>query len=198
MGVDVGKRLHVVIREKVDDYKHTSGKLWFAGDVASFDDLDLLMARFNVASCVIDSQPEGHLAAQFASRFPYKVWLCMYNRNQPGHERLPRTQGRPNFLHANRTEALDEMTQRIKQGAMPLPETARSLGDRLKDGMGDYYRHLLSIHRTIESDDSGNLTSRWFNGTKPDHFAHAEVYCLLAGTTAYISGLIEISFVRGR
>jgi hypothetical protein len=187
MGVDVGKKLHVVVRVREGDYRHRSGRVVFAAEVDEFAELGNLITRFKVITCVIDSQPEGHLAKQFACAYSYKVYLAMYNRQQPGHERIPGADDRPNFVHANRTEALDEVTHRMKQGNLPLPKDARVLGGRAKDGIGDYYRQLLAVRRTIETDDSGNLKARWLHGSAPDHYAHAEAYCLLASSVAYVS-----------
>ncbi|MGE0059787.1 MAG: phage terminase large subunit family protein, partial [Dehalococcoidia bacterium] len=187
MGVDVGKKLHVVIRIKDEHYRDQSGRLVFADEVDEFDDLGPLMTRFDVATCVVDSQPEGHLATKFANAFPLQVWLAMYNRQQSGHDRVPMAGGRPNFLHVNRTEALDELTHRYKKGLISLPQNARKLGGRIKDGEGDYYRHLLASRRAIEPDGNGNFHARWLHGSKPDHYAHAETYCLLASTAAYVS-----------
>ena len=69
MGVDVGLKLHVVIREHVhetvrdrDGFYHQRSarlpRLWFAETVASFDELDALMERFHVKEAVIDALPE--------------------------------------------------------------------------------------------------------------------------------------------
>lgn len=192
MGVDVGKKYHVIIREKVDRSHHDQGRLWFAGEADSFQAVEALLQRFNVACCVVDSQPEIHLATQFAKSHRSQVWLATYTRHTPGHERIRGTNGQANYLQVNRTEALDEMSNRFKEGKVPLPNTARSLGGRLQDGVGDYYRHMLASKRTIEADDLGNYTSRWLKPDKPDHYAHAEVYCMLAAGVAYKNGRIQV------
>ena len=78
-GVDVGLKLHVVIREHVHETVHDRDgfyhkrsarlpRLWFAETVASFDELDALMERFHVKKAVIDALPETQLAAAFARR----------------------------------------------------------------------------------------------------------------------------------
>ena len=88
----------------------------------------------------------------------------MYNRQPPGHERVPKAEGRPNYLHINRTEALDELTHRSKQGLLRSRD-ARKVGRRLKEGMGDYYRHMLASRRTIETDGNGKYQARWIHGS---------------------------------
>lgn len=188
MGIDVGIRLHVVIRQREDIDKPRRGRegevmphvplLWFVGEVAEFADLDALMKRFNVERCVIDALPETHAASQFAKRFPDRVWLAYYDRHEPGHER--RSHGTPNRYHINRTEALDEMYQRFREGVPALPRNARTLRGPVKEGRGAYYRHLLALTRTLEQDANGNWVSRWVCRGRDDHFAHAELYCMMA------------------
>lgn len=129
MGVDVGKQLHVIIRqapnvalvtqsrvsrrrpipeahidrdtgkpppglypELYEDQRPTArvknmpARLWFAGTVRAFEALDALMARFHVAKCVIDAQPETREATRFAERHEGKVALARYDPASP-HER---------------------------------------------------------------------------------------------------------------
>ena len=79
-----------------------------------------------------------------------------------------------------KTEALDEIFYTFQTGAAQLPQNARSLGARVKDGIGDYYRQMMALSRVLEQNSLGNWVSRYADNGKPDHFAHAEVYCLLA------------------
>jgi hypothetical protein len=197
MGVDVGLRLHVVIRQRQtpEDRRRKTfvPRLWFAGDVAGFGELEGLMAQFKVRSVVVDAMPELHAASEFGRRHPQSAWLAQYDRQQPGHEQSPGGCGEPNRLHVNRAEALDGMYQRFRDGDARVPRDARLLGGRIKgDGLGEYYRHLLVPKRTIEDDGDGNLRARWVHQNHDDHFAHAEVYAMLAGTLQ-IGGRIVLS-----
>lgn len=181
MGVDVGTKLHVVVRESVNrEDDGSTPRLWFTGELDSFDELGALLRRFNVRRCVIDSQPEAHLVRQFASGQGSKVWLARYDRHEPGHDREWAKGDDPNIYHVNRLEALDEMYQRFHEGRASLPAAARHLGGRVKDGLGEYYRELLAPKRTLEQDSQGNWIPRWVDNGKADHYAHAEVYCMLA------------------
>ena len=191
MGVDVGIRLHVVIRERRDrarERTHSAAeqaafkpRLWFTGEVSSFGDLDTLMERFNVKVGVIDAFPETHLAREFALRHRQDVWLAQYGRQQPGHERLRGGPGESNLYHVNRVEALDAMFQRFRDGIAELPCDARGLGGRVKEGLGEYYRELLVPKRTLERDGQANWVAKWVDQGRDDHFAHAELYSMLAG-----------------
>ena len=44
----------------------------------------------------------------------------------------------------------------------------------------DEVNGLLVPKRVLVQDTSGNWVARWVNNNKPDHYAHAEAYCLLA------------------
>jgi len=174
-GVDVGRALHVVIRE-VPEGGAGPGRLWFAG-LSTFDALGELLARFNVNACAIDAQPETYAASRFAERMRYPVALVRYDLGELESELV---RGKPDVVRANRTQVIDAMVDRVRIGASLLPANARALGEHVKDGMGDYYRQLLAPQRVMERDASGNARAVWREGARDDHYAHAEVYCLLA------------------
>ncbi len=183
MGVDVGTVLHVVIRERADDGRRLRaeqrpGRLWYAGEVR-WEELEALRERFNVQHGLIDALPEMYQARRLAEQSAGRIWLAYYDRQQAGHEYQP---GSPAVLHLNRTEALDELAQRFREQLLPLPAAARGLGGRIRDGLGDYYRQLLVLQRDLEPDANGNLRARWRDYSRPDHYAHAELYCMLAAT----------------
>lgn len=178
-GVDVGLVLHVIIRERRpsgDEGTHRA-RLRFAGELHHWEELAPLLARFNVDRCVIDAQPEVHKAREFATSWSGNVWLAQYTRREPGHEIAA---GRPSIFHVNRTDVFDEMVGRFCSQLVELPAEARTLGGRLKDGYGSYYRQLLAPQRVLEQDANGNWVGRWRDNGKADHFAHSEVYALLA------------------
>ena len=174
MGIDVGKLFHVVIRDK-----DPIPRLWCAGEVKEVRELHRLMNDFNVGYAVIDAQPEMRLAAEFARAHPRRVWLAQYGRQQPGYQRDRDSD--PAVIHINRTEFLDATFARFRERRVELPRDARQLGGRVKQGVGEYYRELRALQRSLERDVQGNVVSRWRDRNKDDHYAHAELYCLLAG-----------------
>ena len=190
MGVDVGLKLHVVIREHVyedEDWPEDvcreqierPPRLWFAATVATFDDLDTLMQRFGVRYCVIDALPETRLAADFARRHG-TVWCAYYGASAADHGSCKEAGG-VRTVRLDRTQALDAMVARFHDGTAQIPRTARQLGGRVDGGAGAYYRELLAPQRTLEQDAHGNWVARWLEHGKADHFAHAEGYCYAAG-----------------
>ena len=174
MGIDVGAKLHVVIREQLDEDQ--VGKALFIGIVSELSDFDALMARYNVKACLIDALPEMRLAREFQERHNTVVWRAYYDRRQGDHEK----DWGDKAYHINRTLAIDETMQLFRRSQLPLPSNARDLGGRISGGIGEYYRQMTALQRTLDQDDEGNWSSRYVDNNKADHFAHAEVYCRLA------------------
>lgn len=61
MGVDVGLKLHAVIRQPLDE-KRTRSRAVFIGEVDSFVELCPLIQRYRVYTAVVDTHPEQHQA----------------------------------------------------------------------------------------------------------------------------------------
>ena len=139
-------------------------------------DIDERERTYYVGRCVIDAQPEGRAAAEFArNNRDMIVNLANYSRRELGtdtdmHDGV-------SFLELNRTETMDAMFEAFKNGRAELPRNARQLGGRVRDGFGDYYRQVMAPKRQLEQDAQGNWTSRYDEHGKPDHYAHAENYC---------------------
>jgi len=176
MGVDVGIKLNVVIRQRLENDRT---RALFIGEVDSFEELNGLVTRYHVRRFVVDALPEQRLAREFAKRWSSKSWLALYDRREGGHQ-WDKTGGAAT-VHVNRVEALEEMFHRFHKGLAGLPRDARRLGGRMKYGLGDYYRQMMAIQRVLEQNAQGNWVARYLDHGKPDHYAHAEVYCLLAG-----------------
>ena len=167
------------------------GRLVFAAEVATFEELDGLMDHFNVRHCVVDSQSEMHKAGDFAKKHPGRVSLARYGRQEPSTE--TKSYAGVTVISVNHTEIIDEMVERFRDGEAALPEGARELGGRVRQGRGEYYWELLAMKRVTEQDSRGNWVAHWVDGRKPDHYAHAEVYTLLAARRARRLGF-EIVF----
>jgi len=153
------------------------GFLYLARTVSGFDELDQLMGEFHVESAVVDALPETRSAVQFAERHPGRVQLARYDRHDANIERD--REGGVTFVHADRTYVMDMVLERFREGAAALPADARSLGGRVRQGIGEYYRQMLASKRVIEIGADGVPVARWVE-SGDDHYAHAEVYALLA------------------
>jgi hypothetical protein len=175
MGVDPGVKLHVVIREKVDQ---SSSKALFIGELGGFEELEQVVRRFGVSCGVIDAQPEYFSARRFVQdRRDFS--LAYYDRQEGGHEWERNRNGEAVF-HLNRNLILEELFQAVQEGRLWLPHHARRLGGRVRDGVGEYYREMTALKRVLEQNGVGNYVSRYVHGSSPDHFSHAEGYCFAA------------------
>jgi hypothetical protein len=139
------------------------------------------MTRFSVDWCCIDALPETHKVAEFQQTRYLRIHSALYDRHQPGHFRDKKTK----VIHANRTQLFDQLYEGIREGYLRLPENARTLGGHLRDGIGEYYQHLLALERVVERNRQGDMEARYDNAHRPDHFAHVEAYRLLMFMTRF-------------
>jgi uncharacterized protein with PIN domain len=162
MGIDVGKRLHVVVREPQAD---GTTRLLFAGTVHEFEDIDELMSRYNVRCFVIDSMPETRKAKDLVDKYRGKGYMCRYTS---GLTEL-NVNNDSRIVSADRTMLMDRVNRGFHQEQSLLPANAQSL-----DG-GDYYALMMCPTRIF---DASRNTYVWVGD--PDHYFHAEVYCYCA------------------
>jgi len=186
MGIDVGLKLHVVIRETEEPKRHGPwsraapapfvARLWFAGEV-SFADIERLIEQFNVTCCAIDVQPERTKVAELISGSRHGIWPVDYNRHEPGYVVVD---GPPKTIRAHRVDFMDQVAQRFRSGQLSLPKDARQLGGRYRKGLGEYYREIMAPQREAVRDGRGNLDYKWDERGKDDHYFHAELYTIIA------------------
>jgi hypothetical protein len=177
MGVDVGTRMHVVIRERITE-EPLRTRAVFIGDVTTLPELLELAARYHVQGAVIDAQPEQRLAIEFAQSSSFDGAVAFYSRYEPGHASGWESGVRVERL--NRTQAFEELFLAFEQEAAELPADARRTAGRFRDGVGEYYRQVMALTRVLEQNNAGNWVARYVDNGKPDHFAHAELYCMRA------------------
>lgn len=178
MGVDVGTVLHVVIRQPLKGAPGHSRALYIR-EVGGFDDLSALVTRYNVQCAIVDGLPEERLSKEFAERHDdITAGVAYYDRAEPGYRR-EKKRG-VFYYHINRTYCLEEMFASVLAGDTELPQSARHLGGRVKDGLGEYYREMLALNRVREQNAQGNWVDKFVDGGKADHYAHAETYCSIA------------------
>lgn len=163
-GVDVGSgALHIVIREVIEEQR----RLLFVGTVTSFDALEELISRYNVAVMVIDAEPEKRLSLSFQKDHFDVVWLADYHVQESSQTDLYVHKDKQ-FLRSRRTSALDGLLEDIVTGNLVNFRGCKGLYN------GDYYKQMCSSTR-IQQDEK----FVWINKSA-DHFMHAESYCRLA------------------
>ena len=131
MGVDVGTKLHVVIRRRLGETGDGSQAL-FIGELTDFTELATLGQRFNAERCVIDAQPEGRAAAEFArNNRDIGVNLANYSRRELGTD--SDMNGGVRFLALNRTETMGGPVRGLQERQSRTPPQctrARRTGER--------------------------------------------------------------------
>jgi len=176
MGVDVGGPLHVVIHD------HPSGnsrRLIFAGTVQEFEELHTFISRYGVQVCVMDIDPETHKAREFQKEANCEVWLCDYLSSPQQVDVILDLDKR--IIKADRTQVMDALVSDYVEQTVLLPANASTLND------GEFYSQLCAPTRLLDED-----TGHYFytEGSKADHFFHAEVYEKLANE--FFSPSVEV------
>lgn len=168
MGLDVAseRNLSCVIDELLP--KGERRNLW-TGEPRDFQEVAVLMERFAVHVCVVDSLPERRQARALALAFPGRVFLASYDwRNDSDAFRYD---GKKNLVTINRTEAIDAMMDAIRQQRkwplrVPPPR---------------YVPQVCAPKRRTELDAKSKPVRLYVStDTEGDDYAHAEVYCMVA------------------
>ena len=175
MGVDVGKFLHYEIDSwSVNNVASTDLSIMARphmiteGTVVDFEELDILMKRYNISFCVIDANPERRKASEFARRFRGRVRMCFYGSAAKGKEITVHTEDEATIT-VDRTSWLDLSIGRFKNASITVP----------KDLSLEYKKHIKALVRIYEKDSLGNHVGRYVN-SGDDHFGHARNYAEIA------------------
>ncbi len=170
MGVDTGRELHVVISRRHDPKgEETKREVVWIGTAESYEELDAMMDRYDISTCVVDAMPEIHATREFAKRHPGRVWLCYFNENQKGEAKWDSDQ---QIVQVNRTEALDAAKKGIRDGEVVLPRRVPLLET--------FAEHLASdAKKLIEDEETGAKSYRYIR-TGTNHYSLAFTYDWLA------------------
>jgi hypothetical protein len=170
MGVDTGRALHVVILRQPNEWREKDLDLVHLGVYRDFEDLDELMRKFNVYSCVIDGLPETHATREFAKRHWYSVFLCFFNENQRDEARWDSS---AHTVTVNRTEALDTSRRAIRERIVTLPQQ-----DPLLD---EFAKHMTVDAKILDEDEeTGAKRYRYIKAGGENHFSLAFTYAFMA------------------
>ena len=176
MGVDVqGRDLHVYIKARLADGKHRA--LWI-GTVPDFPDLDPLMARYDVACCVVDAAPETRGSEQFARRFPGRVFLARF-ADVEGNQ-MAVFHFATQAVRVDRTKAIVTSHANIEQQIDALPRDFRFIA-----GFVDQMTANIRVRTEMAQ---GQVVYKFPKTGKPDHYDLAKAYCEVAMERAGIAG----------
>ena len=163
MGVDVGLKLHIIIQ-------NSKNQLAFIGTRDDFEELDVLMNKFNVKVCVVDALPETRKVQEFISRFIGRAFMCYYSGlSEPKKDEWFRTEGQK--VNTGRTLSLDMFAARFNKQTIQLPKDI--------DNYQEFKDHMKSLTRIIIENPHGKQTAEYLQ-KGPDHYYHAGNYSNIA------------------
>ena len=168
MGVDTGKRHHVVILQESLD---RNGPLVLAAlrVCDSFADLDVLMKEYAIRHCVIDALPETHATRAFAGRHPGKVSMCFFVEAQRGTAKWDYPS---RVVEINRTDVLDASRAVVREGRLVIP---RGLSQ-----VEEFARHMGADAKVLDEDPETGAQKFRYVKTGENHFSMAFTYACLA------------------
>ncbi len=147
----------------------------FIGKVADWADLDGLIERFNVRTCLISPQPEPHLVQKWAKGAGYRlVQIIIYTNDGISEAKWDKDEGR---VTVDRTVALNSAYEEIRSGLWWIPADARDVSN------GDFYAQMKAPTRIRDSVD-GQIRYRWVETGPLEHYRHAHVYDHMAADIA--------------
>jgi len=168
MGVDTGKQLHVAILRWDYDHQETPALIKLAV-CPEFEDLDELMLRYRVTSCVIDGLPETHSARDFAKRFPARVFLNFFSETQHGSANWDWEDYK---VSINRTEALDDSRTIVRERGLVI--------SRPMPHIDEFARHMAADAKVLEENPETGAQKYRYIRTGVDHFSLAFTYAVMA------------------
>lgn len=168
MGVDIGKKIHVVVgirtgREAYD--------ILNVSELDNLPELHDLAQKMNVRQAVIDSGPHDHGVREFQRNEPYTVYLCQYSEQMPGKPNFNPKEG---IVKVNRNEWCDKVHITFTENRIRLPRPSRLVKE--------YSTQMTKTAKTtIENPETGIPKVRWIK-LGADHFFHGTLYFLLAAS----------------
>lgn len=180
MGVDNGVYKHVVIMNRYGIFKTYVTDDWQRIE----DDRN----RYS-ASMVIDANPYPNVPTRLARKYPGKVFIHYYDTTDKNLDIVTFGEGdRRGVVSSNRTKIFDLVVADIRSKDIDLNMTLTEAEE--------YIVHWTNMYRVVEENVIGQMKAKWKTkgedtGTKkPDHFAHATVYAIIAMMKTGISGAI--------
>jgi len=168
MGVDIGKKIHVVIGIR------TAREAYDIFNVSELDNLTQLhdlALKMNVHTAVIDSGPYDHGVREFQRTEPYAIYLCQYSEQMPG---IPKFDAKTGLVKVNRNEWCDKVHTTFTENNIRIPRPSVLVNE--------YARQMTRTAKTeIVNPDTGLKKVRWIK-LGDDHYYHGTLYFLLAAS----------------
>lgn len=176
MGIDVGSKLHVVILLRGE-----KSRILFCGELDHFEEVDLLINKFNVREFVCDALPETRKARELVNRFKYKGWLCFYNDNMKGDYAWKEDE---RIVSVNRTESMDVGTLAIHRKSVILPQQTVII-EKFAD-------QCSNTAKVVDENKVTGSKKYVYKKLGPDHYRHAYNYAQIAASRTPWDNVISV------
>lgn len=165
MGIDVGTMLDYTIATfRRDGTRHEIQ----SGRAYDFEQIEQLMQKFDIRMTVIDAMPEQRKAREFVDRHQDRAFRCYYS-GQRGELKVETSD---RSVAVDRTEWIDAYFARFYRGEIELPANLPN----------EYVKHHTAMRKQLVENATGKIEARYVTPQgRPDHLAHAGVYCEVAG-----------------
>lgn len=167
-GLDIGKTSNLTLF----DNDHATGlpRMILAVELKDVEsELPYYMDMYNVRSLVVDAMPEQNLVANLLLKYPGRIFACHYDYTKIVDSKLCKWYD--DRVSAHRTGTLDEVFGLFRSGKILLPRHARFIPH--------LYEQLQNQSRVIDNVRGIEMYVYKDNG-KPDHYAHAINYAMIA------------------
>lgn len=176
MGVDVGSKLHTVIIEP-----GTPHKILWAGEPMRFEELDIIMLKFNVREVVFDALPETRKVREFIDRHKRQAWMCFYSDHQKGSYAWDEEDRK---VSVNRTESMDVGQDLIIQGKITLPQR-----NPMMEMLANHCANTVKVPETNKETGAVRMN---FKKLGPDHLRHGLNYALIAASRMRSGSVVSV------
>jgi hypothetical protein len=176
LGCDSGKIKHWVLG--------TPEGIFAYGRSTEWGEIEELINMYD-ATTVIDALPDFTIPEYLARKYPGKVYVHYYRHDSKSFNVTEKKEGEQfGVLESDRTKLFDNMAALISSQKMRFFQTKDAL--TIKNGL---IYHFENMYRIVEPDTKGILKARWETKTgKPDHFAHAAAYYVVALSQGILKG----------
>jgi len=179
MGVDQGKGLHVVIGYRTGE---KSGKLLHFNEYKDFEDLPVLVKKFNVKKLVIDGLPETRKAREVIDDIGgdtgYLNFSTFRQKIRPAWN--PATK----IVNTNKSEIMDTGTQKIQKKMVELPRRSKEVEVFAKHCHNVARRLVEETRKDPHTGQKVPTGSKMYEyvrvGTMEDHYRRAFDYFCMA------------------
>ncbi len=165
MGIDVGRRLNIVIGYIMDDGRVKVGA--FLETPVEVPEVMKLVREYGVNVAVVDAQPEGHFVNKLKAAGPF--FACFYGDTAQKREPVDKFRN----ITVGRTESLDAAKEHISTSQLIFPMNTLTIPNVVQQ--------LTAATRIFDPDkNKGRGGYRWTEGAKADHYHHGLNYMLVA------------------